>query len=163
MRRNKVLLVFVLSEIIIYTFFLSQRLNNINLSNIWFSLALIFISFYALLYSLFYKLDSMTLIGFFCITIGISSCVQSIYNYGFIEYYPIYIFCIGFSHFSVFVLFRQNIHFKIFAFLTVVGILIAGYKLKYLDINEFISILVILSVGILVNVCLRLRKNLRRK
>lgn len=162
MRKNKVLLFFVFLLITLFTSSLFININNINLAEYWFSSICVCIGLYSLLYYIMYKLDSSLYYGTLILNIGISSVVQQYFNFGLAYFYPTYILCFSLASFAVFAIFRQNIHFKIFAILTFEGILLIVYKLKILNM---LNLLIINGVYLLViglNILLRIKRNLRR-
>lgn len=162
MRKNKVLLFFVILLMALFISSLFIKINNINLAEYWFSTICVGIGVYSLLYYIMYKLDSSLYYGTLILNLGISSFVQQYFNFNFAYFYPIYILCFALASFAVFAIFRQNIHFKIFAFLTFEGILLIVYKIKILGM---LSLLIINGVYLLIiglNILLRIKRNLRR-
>jgi len=161
LKKNKILLIFVLLEILFYIYFIVvQKTINVNL--VWFSLILILIGAYSLSYSLLYNMDSECYYGILLVLLGTCECLKQIKQIEFSSFYPIYILCFAFSNFAVFVLFRQNIHIKLFAILFSVGILIAGYKLDYLKLYQLLILIGVIVSNFILSILFRLRKNLRR-
>ena len=73
-----------------------------------------------------------------------------------------YILCFSLASFAVFVIFRQNIHFKLFAILTIQVILLVSYKMNYLNIWQVVFINALYLLTLLIRTIFRIRKNLRR-
>lgn len=162
LKKSSFLLTYLIWIIAIFVISLFVEIQGIKLREYWFSIALLLISQYALTYFLIYKLDSSlyyaTLIGL-C---GMTTVIQTFYGYSLYLFYPTYILCFALASFAVFVIFRQNIHFKLFAILLVEAILLIGYKMNYLNIWQVVFINCIYLFVILIRTMFRIRKNLRR-
>lgn len=133
-----------------------------ELQELWFSLALLLIGAYSLIYSYLYKMDSSLYFGCLLIGLGFTTAYRHINEISFAQFYPIYIACFAFAHFAVFVVFRQNIHFKLFAILAIEAILLISYKIKILSLLALVLINVAYLIFVLINGAIRVRKNLRR-
>ena len=160
MKRNRILVAFLLLEILSYIYLILQKKKDFT--TVWFSILLIAIGLFSLLYFFLYKMDSELYFGTLICFIGMCSWLRLTYGISFNKFYMVYIFCFAFAHFAVFVFFRQKIHLKLFAILILQGILIAGYKFNYLKLYQVLLILISFIVFVLINLILRLKKNLRR-
>lgn len=160
--KGKFLLFFTIFEVGLFVLCMFVKIASFRLSFVWFSLAVFFVGQYALLYSRLYKLDSSLYYGVLLILIAISSAYQFYSGYGFGEYYPIYIICFALSDFAVFVNFRQNIHFKMFAILLSEAILLLCYKTNYLKAWWLLIINGLFILFIIIQMAFRVRRNLRR-
>lgn len=161
MKKTKVLLISAIFLVVIFAVVMFLQFNNFKFYNIWFSLSLLFVGIYALIYFINFKLDSSLYYAVLLIALGSCSIVKYLYEFSFYFYYPIYIFCFAFASFAVFVRFRQNIHLKIFAILIFEGIILIGYKLNFFNIIPFYILngLYLLLIGF--DVLIRINKNLR--
>ena len=154
------------SAIVIIGLFIISLFININgffLREIWFSISLVCIGLYSLIYSFLYKLDSCFYYGMLNVLFAFATAVRYLTNITFFSYYPIYVLCFAISHFAVFVIFRQKIHFKVFAILLAEGIILLAYKKKFLSLETLIAINGAFLLVIAINMLYRLRKNLRRE
>jgi len=163
LKKNKILLSFALIEIAIFISILFIKINGFELYNIWFSVSLLLISLYELLYSYLFKLDSALYLGSLLTNFALATCLKYFYTYSLYAYYPVYILCFAMAHFTVFVFFRQIIHFKLFAFLLVEAILLIGYKANLINWWLLVGINGIYLCYLIINLLLRVAKNLRRE
>jgi len=162
MKKNKILLFFAIFALILFIFSFFINLNGIIFKYFWFSTSIFLIGLYALLYCSLYKLDSSLYYGVLLVSLSFIIFVQMLYAINIYFYYPYYILCFALASFAVFVLFRQNIHFKLFAILTAEVILLIVYKMNKLNIWQLIAINGIYLTFVIVNSIFRLKKNLRR-
>lgn len=146
-----------------FVFGLFIKIGELRLKHIWFSLALVCIGLYSLVYSYMYNLDSITYFGVLVIAFAFATAIRFLTMISFNNFYPIYFICFAVAHFAVYVLFRQFIHFKVFAFFLIESILLITYKLKFLSFLELTSINVEFLIIVAINVAIRLKKNLRRE
>lgn len=112
-------------------------LISFNLYNIWFSMALIFISIPTLIECAFFKLDSKLWFGSFLMFCGVFGVIKTILGLSFSFVYPMYILIVGLSSFLVFAIFRQNIHLKVFVISFFEVLLLGIYKFAYVTLIEF--------------------------
>lgn len=161
MKKNKILLLYVLLELVFFVYFIFFD-KQLNLQLVWFSLMLVLIGLYCLLYGYLYHQDSETYYGFLVFFIGIIGGLKNMYNIGFIDYFTMYISSFTLSHLAVFVLFRQKIHFKIFAIFFVICILFLAYKMDYIKLYHIVLSFSFIVVLITLNTIYRIKKNLRR-
>lgn len=162
MKKSNFLLLSFIVLLLTYVGLMFVSINNFTLNKIWFSLSLMFIGIYALIYAFSYKLDSCTYYGILLICFAFITIYRYFSEIEFFNFYPLYIFCFSFAHLSVFVLFRQNIHFKLFAFLFLEVILLSSYKMQLINFWLMFAINVVLLGLFAINYLYRLRKNLRR-
>lgn len=161
MKKNKILLFFAIFCVILFIFSLFFEINNVSLKEYWFSIASVLIGQYSFIYFLMYKLDSSLYYSFLNSSIGISSFFQSVNEYSFVFYYPVYLLCFAISSFAVFVLFRQKIHFKLFAILTLEAILLIAYKIKILNLWQLLLINGLYLIFVLAEIVFRIKRNLK--
>ena len=146
----------------LFTVAMFVNIGQISLRSIWFSVALLCIGIYSLLYSHMYKLDSCLYFGILNICFAFATAFRFLLAIKFGVFYPIYFICFAIAHLAVFVIFRQNIHFKLFAILSIEGILLISYKAKFLNLWLVIAVNAIFLLFVLSSSIYRLRKNLRR-
>lgn len=161
MKKNKILLFFAIFFTILFIFTLFLRFGNLKCMYYWFSFACFFIGQYMLVYYLMYKLDSSLHFCVFATLLGVFSFVQQYKNLSFDFFYPMYILCVSLASFAVFVQFRQKIHFKLFAFLSLECILLMLYKLSQISFWQLVMLNGIYLVAVGLNLAFRIRKNLK--
>lgn len=134
MKKIKILLFFSIFLIFLFISSMFFNINGIILKQYWFSIACVLIGQYSFVYFCMYKLDSS--LYYFVLTtyLGVCSFFQSAFSLKFSYYYPLYLLCFALPSFAVFALFRQKIHFKLFAFFFIECILLIVYKLNFLNI-----------------------------
>ena len=163
MSKSKFLLLSTSLILISYVCLLFLKIKDISFHNLWFSLLIFCIALYALIYAFFYKLDSCTYYGVLLLCFSLAITYRFVSGINFAIFYPAYIFCFAFAHLSVFVLFQQNIHFKLFAFLILEVILLTSYKMQFINFWLLFAINGSLLTLFAINYFYRLRKNLRRE
>lgn len=149
-----------LAILFILSFFV--EFNGIKLNSIWFGIAILLIGVYTLSYYLMYGLDSSLYYGTFVFLCGVMNVLQNILAINTFMFYPMYILCFALASFAVFAIFRQNIHFKLFAILFFEVILLISYKMNYLNLWQMIFVNGIYLFVLLIRSIFRVRKNLRR-
>ena len=161
MKKSKILLFFAIFLVILYIISFFINIYVIILKEYWFSIACFFVGLYSFLYALMFKLDSSVYYCVLTICIAVISFCQYYFNYDIKFYYPFYLLSFALPSFAVFALFRQKIHFKIFAFFIVECILLIVYKFKYLDIVQMLLINIFYLVLIALNITFRIKRNLK--
>ncbi len=136
-------------------------LTNSTLKEIWFSLALLFLSFPTLIKSAFFVQDSKLWIGSFLLFTSIFNMYKHFYGLEFKLIYPIYILIFGISSFLVFAIFRQNIHLKVFVICVFEVILLSIYKFAYINLFEFVFVQICFLFFVLANLLIRAKINTR--
>ncbi len=132
-----------------------------KLQNIWFSLALIFLSVPCFLRSYFFKIDSRLYVGVLLLLCGIFGVLVNYYNLNLNVYYPTYIMIVGLASFFVFAFFRQKFHLKVFVICLLEVLLLVVYKLLYISLQEFLLIELSLAIFIIANISKRIFINTR--
>ena len=132
-----------------------------NLKEVWFSLAISLISVPILIKSIYFNLDSKLWLGSFLLFNGLLGMVKYFFNFSFELIYPIYILTIGLASFSVFTIFRQNIHLKVFVICFFEVLLLDIYKFALITFVEFLLIQIIFVVFVLTNLFVRAKINTR--
>ena len=160
--KSKRITIFTILEFVLFVSLFFVKIKSFYFSQMWFGVAVTLIGLFSFFYSYQYNLDSSFLYGVALILIGACVTFQHINLLSFRYFYPVYILCVSVAHFAVFVRFRQFIHFKIFTILFFEAILLVCYKVGYIGFNWLILINAIYAAAILINVLLRVRKNLRR-
>lgn len=163
MKKGKILLAFVILEIIIFIIAMFTNVNGYALHNIWVNIALLFVGLYSLLYCVLFKLDSSLFYGFLLTTLALATAYCYINKISFTMFYPIYILCVCFAHFTVFAIFRQIIHFKLFAFLLIECILLIAFKSNLINWWWLVVLNGLYLFYLIINLFLRVKKNLRRE
>ena len=163
MTKLKFLFLFFIIIAGVFVASLFLEIGSVKLQQIWFSVALFLIAMYSLLYSWLFKMDSSLYYGVLLALISVFSAYRYIQKIDFKFYYPIYIACFALASFAVFVAFRQNIHYKIFAILGIEAILLMCYKINLLPLQVVIAINIAYFTFVGINAIFRLRKNLRRE
>lgn len=159
MSKNKRLLVVAVALVMAYTLLIVLA----GLKNVWFSLALCFIGCYSLVYSCFYHLDSHLYLGTILVLWG---GLLALDYYKYLEGFTIWglatsVFAI--AHLTVFLVFRQNIHFKIFTMLAIISIILLSYKINILPFWGVVAMLAVMAILLAIQLFKRLRRNLRRR
>ena len=127
---NLVNLILLLSYIVLVTFF--------KLGNVWFSLAIYFLSIRLFIKSFALKQDSSLFLGAILFYLSIVGAIKQFYAISFSDIYIVYFFAIGFASLSVYLFFRQNIFLKVVAISILEVILLSIFKLSLLQLGEFI-------------------------
>lgn len=133
----------------------------LRLENIWFSLALVFLSVPSLISAISQKLDSKLhqfSLLFLCGTFGI---LQNYNNIPIKDFYFIYIFIFGLASFSIFVFFRQKFHLKVFVICLFEVLLLIVYKMHYVTILEFVLLEIAFLLLVTQNLAKRIYINTR--
>ena len=162
MKKYKILIVLAIILSILYTVLLFLQIGDYKLGKVWFGLALEFIGIYSFFNFIIFKNDSSFYYAILLLLIGACSCYRQINEIAFVDFYSVYILCFAFASFAIFVFFRQNIHFKLFTFLSIEAILISVHKLKYLQLWQMFVINGVYLFLLLLNLIFRIKKNLRR-
>jgi len=161
--KSRILFFSFIAIVILYIISMFVQIGDIKLNSIWFSVAMLCVGIYALIYSYLYKLDSELYYGVLNIMFAMATAYRFITDIKFMMFYPIYILCFAVAHLAVFVLFRQKIHFKLFAILFLECILLTSYKMNFLSLYVLLAINIIFLLFVAINGVYRLRKNLRRE
>ena len=159
--KSRGLIIFALLELALLIFLFFIKINDFYIHNLWFSTLVISIGGFSLFYSHLYNLDSSFLYGSALLLFGACSIFQYLNLFSFGYFYPVYVLCVSIAHFAVFVRFRQFIHIKIFTILFFEAILLMYYKANHISFLLLMLVNVVYLVAILINVLLRVRKNLR--
>lgn len=162
MKKNKILFLTAIFLLTIFIWSLFAKVNDVQLKNYWFGISILLIGTYTLIYYLLYGLDSSLYYGCLIFLIGNAVLCQNFLEIPTNIFYPAYILCFSLSSFAVFAIFRQKIHFNLFAILLVEVILLISYKIDYLNIWQIMIINGIYITIILIRSIFRVRKNLRR-
>lgn len=128
---------------------------------IWFSTALVFVAISLLLRSAFFVQDSKLWLGSFFMLCGVFGVYKTFYGINLSIIYPIYILIFGLASFIVFVIFRQNIHLKVFVICSLEVLLLGVYKFAYVSLWEFIFLQVALLLFVSLNMAKRANINTR--
>ena len=131
-----------------------------KLYNVWFSLALIFVSIPTLIKSAYYNLDSKLWFGVFFILSGILGIYLQSKNLDIQNFYYLYILLFGVSSLLVFSIFRQNIHLKVFVFSFFEVLLLVIQRLKLLTSFEFWLVQVVIILYIIIDLTKRAEINI---
>ena len=128
---------------------------------IWFSTALVLVAIILLLASAFFVQDSKLWLGSLLMLSGGFGVYKQFYGFNLFNVYPVYIFIFGLASLIVFVIFRQNIHLKVFVICSVEVLLLGIYKFAYVNLWEFIFLQVALVLFVLTNMAKRANINTR--
>lgn len=128
---------------------------------IWFSTALVLVAIILLLASAFFVQDSKLWLGSLLMLSGVFGVYKQFYGFNLFNVYPVYIFIFGLASLIVFVIFRQNIHLKVFVICSVEVVLLGIYKFAYVNLWEFIFLQVALVLFVLTNMAKRANINTR--
>ena len=160
---KKFLFFVVLIEFLVFLgVFVFVQLNYYSFENSWFYYILLFIAVCEYSRAFYLNLDSSLFLGSILFFVGWTGIVKDILNIPFSYIYPLYIFAFAFASFMNYTFFRQNIHLKIFAIISVLVIILILYKLNILS---FITTIILLSAYLLfLIIVIRFvwRKNQRR-
>ena len=159
---DKTMTIFVISLFGIYIYFLFSSFFGVDFSYVWFSLALVFISLPLFFRSLFFHSDSSLYSSSLLLWCGIAGIFKNVYMVDMALFYPIYIFAPAFASFIVFVVFRQKIHFKLFALIFLEVIILISYKLNYIPSQIFLLINICYLTALGLWFIVRLSINTRR-
>ena len=143
---------------VVYLFFLLLP----NMTNIWFSLLLVFISILILFKAVCFVNDSKLWLGTFLLCVACFDILKVLFQLDFNDVYMIYIFIFGFASLQVFVFFRQNIHLKVFVFCTLEVLLLGISKFAYVTEFEFWYMQIMFLIYIISRLSLGLVNNFRR-
>lgn len=159
MSKNRILLFAALFMLAAYTILIVLA----GLENVWYSLALYFIGGYSLMYSKLYHLDSHLYFG---VAVFLAGGLTMLNYYKLLEGFTLWglitsVFAI--AHLTVFLLFRQNIHFKTFTMLAIISIILLSYEINILPFWGVVAMLVVMAILLAIQLFYRLRRNLRRK
>ena len=131
-----------------------------KLYNVWFSLALIFVSIPTLIKSAYYNLDSKLWFGVFFMLSGILGIYMKSLNVDIQNFYYMYFLMFGMSSFLVFSIFRQNIHLKVFVFSFFEVLLFSIQRLKLLTSFEFCLVQGVIILYIIIDLTKRAEINI---
>lgn len=159
---DKFMIVFCSSLIGAYVYFLFNDFFGIDFSDVWFSLALVFLSLPVFVRSIYFKSDSSLWVSSLLIWCGISGIFKNAFLIDMSLFYPAYIFSLSFASFVVFLFFRQKIHLKLFALILFEVIILVSYKLNYIPSVVFlfanISYCTIIAVWFVVRLLINTRR-----
>ena len=157
MRKIITLRIIAIINILIFLYAIfAKKILAIEVQEIWFFLALILIAIPFLVKSYLFNVDASAYLGSQLLFCGIMGGLSKVFMLHFSVVYPWYIFSFAFASFIVFVFFRQNIHFKIFAIITVEVLILLMYKLNFLNylafwiVNGIYLAYVLVILGVLV-------------
>ena len=122
-----------------------------NLVNLWFSLALYFLSIRLLIKSFALKQDSSLFLGAILFYLSILGAIKQFFALSFSDIYIAYVFVIGFASMCVYLFFRQNIHLKVVAISILEVILLSIFKLSLLPKYEFIFLQCLFVLFVIAN------------
>lgn len=122
-----------------------------KLNNVWFSLALYFLSIRLFIKSIALKQDSSLFLGAILFYLSIVGAIKQFYAISFSDIYIAYFFAIGFASLCVYLFFRQNIHLKVVAISILEVILLGVFKLSLLPTSEFIVLQCLFILFIIAN------------
>ena len=128
---------------------------------IWFSTALGLVAITLLLASAFFVQDSKLWLGSLLMLSGVFGVYKQFYGFNLFNVYPVYIFIFGLASLIVFVIFRQNIHLKVFVICSLEVLLLGIYKFAYVNLWEFVFLQVALVLFVLTNMAKRANINTR--
>lgn len=137
---NKIVILKVIQIVNILVFLYALCVNDffeLEFSEIWFFLALFLISIPFLVKSYFFYVDASMYVGcmlLFCSMVGFLS---NIFLLDFSLVYPWYIFSLAFASFMVYLIFRQNIHFILFAIISIEVLILLLRKLAIFSSTVF--------------------------
>ena len=140
---NLVNLILLLSYIVLVTFF--------KLGNVWFSLAIYFLSIRLFIKSFALKQDSSLFLGAILFYLSIVGAIKQFYAISFSDIYIVYFFAIGFASLSVYLFFRQNIFLKVVAISILEVILLGVFKLSLLPTSEFVVLQILFVLYVFAN------------
>ena len=86
---------------------------------VWFSVALFLIGLHEVVKYILFGADSFLWAGGIFTGVGIVGMIRHFYSVPALFIFPWYIFAVAFASFLCFVFFRQDIHLKIFIFLSI--------------------------------------------
>lgn len=138
MKKIIILRIIAIINILIFLYAIfAKKIFALEVQEIWFFLALILIAIPFLVKSYLFYVDASAYLGSQLLFCGIMGGLSKIFMLDFSIVYPWYIFSFAFASFVVFAFFRQNIHFKIFAIITVEVLILLMYKLNFLNYLAF--------------------------
>lgn len=147
MKKIVLLRTILIINLIIFIYALcANNLFELKIAEIWFFLALFLISIPLIVKSYLFYVDASLYIGsclFFCAIIGF---ISRIFLIDFSVIYPLYIFSLGFASLMVFLNFRQNIHFILFAIISIEVIILYIRKAQLISSTAFY----IVNIGYLI-------------
>lgn len=147
MKKIVLLKAILIINLIIFIFALcTNKFFELKIAEIWFFLALFLISIPLIVKSYLFYVDASLYMGsclFFCAIIGF---ISRIFLIDLSVIYPLYIFSLGFASLMVFLNFRQNIHFILFAIISIEVIILYIRKAQLISSTAFY----IVNIGYLI-------------
>ena len=137
---NKIVILRVIQIVNFLVFLYALCANDffeLEFSEIWFFLALFLISIPFLVKSYLFYVDASMYLGctlLFCSMVGFLS---NIFLLDLSLVYPWYIFSLAFASFMVYLIFRQNIHFILFAIISIEVLILLLRKLAIFSSTVF--------------------------
>lgn len=128
----------------------------------WFSSFLLVLGISILIKYFFYKIDSHLFLSVILILFGAWGIFNFYISFNLLLNISGYILGLAIAFFLVFIKFRQVFHFKAFVFLILYVILLVVYSIELMPLWLFISLLVIVSLTISLNIFKRIRRNFKK-
>ena len=141
---------------------LSFFIEEIDFYQFWFSGLLIVLGLSNLTRFLCYKIDSSLYVGVLLTLFG----AFGVLNYYFLFTIPLlialYLGGISFASLSIFIVFRQKFHLKVFAFFALCAILLVLYSEKLLALWAFVGLISACLIFALIGVVFSVKSNTRK-
>ena len=141
---------------------LSFFIEEIDFYQFWFSSLLIVLGLSSLTRFLCYKIDSSLYVGVLLTLFG----AFGVLNYYFLFAIPLlialYLGGISFASLSIFIVFRQKFHLKVFAFFALCVILLVLYSEKLLALWAFVGLISACLIFALIGVVFSVKSNTRK-
>lgn len=141
---------------------LSFFIEEIDFYQFWFSSLLIVLGLSNLTRFLCYKIDSSLYVGVLLTLFG----AFGVLNYYFLFAIPLlialYLGGISFASLSIFIVFRQKFHLKVFAFFALCAILLVLYSEKLLALWAFVGLISACLIFALIGVVFSVKSNTRK-
>ena len=141
---------------------LSFFIEEIDFYQFWFSSLLIVLGLSNLTRFLCYKIDSSLYVGVLLTLFG----AFGVLNYYFLFAIPLlialYLGGISFASLSIFIVFRQKFHLKVFAFFALCAILLVLYSENLLALWAFISLISVCLIFALIGIIFSIKSNTRK-
>lgn len=141
---------------------LSFFIEEIDFYQFWFSGFLIVLGFLNLTRFLCYKIDSSLYLGAVLTLFGACGVLNYYFSFNLALLIALYLGGISFASLSIFIVFRQKFHLKVFVFFALCGILLVLYSEKLLALWAFITLISACFIFALIGVVFSIKSNTRK-
>ncbi len=141
---------------------LSFFIGEIDFYQFWFSGFLVALGLSNLTRFLCYKIDSSLYLGAVLTLFGACGVLNYYFSFNVALLIALYLGGISLASLSIFIVFRQKFHLKVFAFFALCAILLVLYSEKLLALWAFISLISVCLIFALIGIIFSIKSNTRK-